>query len=499
MIENLHRKNPELILGGMGVGITNYKFVNEFLKAGERLDKPVLGIVSGTALPVLMLDRLFRKEPDTIRALNAFPIPEIAKEILDEYLPEADKIASRRKLPPKPEVLVTGTDQIKRKMIKLVIVSAFVEVYLAKEGHSSPVGINLLEKIQLMHLPTILGAMLAGVNAVFVGAGIPNQIPEVLENFAKGQPASYKLYVESNDKYTMTLDPMPYIPQGLKMNLPLFFAIVSHHALAERLAKTVKVDGFYVENWRAGGHNAPSRGKEVYKNGEPKYGKRDIADIDRILKLGKLVYVAGGALEKLKEVKKLGINGIAFGTAGALCIGSGLREDLAKEIRKRIAAGTFKVKTDIIASPSGFPFKVGKLSGTLSHKKVYKERDKNRICNLGYLEKASKKEGVTDKPIDVFVAEGGNVKDIIVFRCPAEPVDVYVRKGGKKEDTVGKVCLCNGLCSTAGHTLKTSKGTEEPPIVTLGKDLRSVRKLIKASNKDDGSYFVEDVINLAFS
>jgi nitronate monooxygenase len=50
-----------------------------------------------------------------------------------------------------------------RELIELCIVSNFVEVSLAREGHDNPVGINYLEKIQVPHLPSIYGAMLAGV------------------------------------------------------------------------------------------------------------------------------------------------------------------------------------------------------------------------------------------------------------------------------------------------------------------------------------------------
>ena len=61
------------------------------------------------------------------------------------------------------------------------MVTNFVEVFLAKEGHNNPVGINYLEKVQIPHLPSIYGAMLAGVGYVLMGAGIPLHIPGVLE------------------------------------------------------------------------------------------------------------------------------------------------------------------------------------------------------------------------------------------------------------------------------------------------------------------------------
>ena len=48
--------------------------------------------------------------------------------------------------------------------LDLAVLAAFLEVFLAKEGHAGCIGINLLEKIQLPTLPTLYGAMLAGVS-----------------------------------------------------------------------------------------------------------------------------------------------------------------------------------------------------------------------------------------------------------------------------------------------------------------------------------------------
>jgi len=54
-----------------------------------------------------------------------------------------------------------------------VHVSNFVEVFLAKDGHKNPVGINFLEKVQMPHLASIYGAMLAGVGYVLMGRAFP--------------------------------------------------------------------------------------------------------------------------------------------------------------------------------------------------------------------------------------------------------------------------------------------------------------------------------------
>ena len=66
---------------------------------------------------------------------------------------------------------------VPRELVELCVAANFVEVLLAREGHANPVGINYLEKIQLPHLPSLYGAMLAGVSYVLMGAGIPARVP----------------------------------------------------------------------------------------------------------------------------------------------------------------------------------------------------------------------------------------------------------------------------------------------------------------------------------
>ena len=47
------------------------------------------------------------------------------------------------------------------------------------------------------------------------------------------------------------------------------------------------VDGFVVEGETAGGHNAPPRGPlQLTSEGEPLYGPRDVADLEKIRELG---------------------------------------------------------------------------------------------------------------------------------------------------------------------------------------------------------------------
>ena len=473
--------DPELIQGGMGVGISTWRLARSVAETGERIGRPVLGVVSGTGLGITMVLRLRRGDSDTRRAFEAFPVPEIAQGIIERYWLNTDG-SVRFRLPPKPEMLVSGSDERKADLAKLLIVANFAEVWLARQGHSGPVGINYLEKIQLPRLPEIFGAMLGGVDYVLMGAGIPNQVPGVLDDLAGWKEASYKLDVSGSEKYVLSFDPKTIIPERYRRPLtrPKFLAIVSHHVLAQALAlkATGEVDGFVVEGPTAGGHNAPARGKEISESGEPVYGERDKPDLAKIRGLGKPFWLAGGyaSPEKLSEAKSTGAAGIQVGSAFALCEESGLRDDLKRELKRKSYSGDIEVMANPVVSPSGFPFQVVRLEGSLSEPAVYGAR--KRSCSLGYL-------------VEVY----GTTRGGIGFRCPSEPVKAYVKKGGDADSTQGRVCICNGLAaaSTDGHA---GLGAGEPPIVTLGQDHSFIRSMLPSA---EGSYSSEDVIRSILS
>jgi NAD(P)H-dependent flavin oxidoreductase YrpB (nitropropane dioxygenase family) len=480
MVEN-PRVLPEIIQGGMGVGVSSWELARAVAIAGEKLEKPVLGVVSGTGLAIIMTDRLRQGDLNTRRALEAFPVPEITNKILDKYWVKS----SNSRLPPKPQVLVNGSDRTKAQTAELIMAANFIEVWLAKQGHKNPIGINWLEKVQLPRLPEIYGAMLAGVDYVLMGAGIPNQVPDVLGRLANNKCASYRIDVAGvRDGYTMSFDPNDFIPERYLKDLvrPQFFAVVSSHVLAIALATRVKgVDGFVVEGPSAGGHNAPPRGKEVNEFGEPVYGGKDIPDLEKIGALERPYYLAGGYANngRLEEAKRAGAAGIQVGSVFALCRESGLTEDAKRELRKRSFNNTLVVRASAVVSPSGFPFQVVQIEGTLSEQNTYDQR--RRVCNFGYLVKPYSKSGNTMDVID---------EKQIGFRCPAEPVKAYVRKGGSEEDTRGKVCLCVAMTAAVGHA-----PVDESTIYTLGKNLNPIADL---TDELGAPYSVEDVLRKLF-
>jgi nitronate monooxygenase len=369
-----------------------------------------------------------------------------------------------------------------RKLVELCMVSNFVEVFLAREGHKNPVGINFLEKVQLPHLASIYGAMLAGVGYVLMGAGIPLHIPGVLDSFAAHHVAEYKLSVTGalpGQDTQMRLDAAEYAEGFLPMlRRPRFLAIVSSNTLATTMLRraTGRVDGFVVETPIAGGHNAPPRGKlQLNDAGEPVYGERDRVNLQEMSEMGVPFWMAGGygSAGKLREALEQGAAGIQVGTAFAFSEESGMRADLKKTLIDQARRGEGVVFTDPLASPTGFPFKVAMLEGTSSQLPIYQER--KRVCDLGYLR-------------EPFAAPDGNIG----YRCSAEPVANYVAKGGKVEDTVGRKCLCNALMANIGHAQVRKDGVVESALVTVGDDLNSIAQFL-APDRD--SYSAVDVVN----
>jgi nitronate monooxygenase len=463
---------PRIIQGGMGVGVSNWRLAQAVSRVGQ------LGVVSGTALDALFVRRLVDGDPDghMRRGLDAFPFPEMAKRIWQEYFVSGGKPADA----PYP-ALPMHQKRAPRKLIELCMVSNFVEVFLAREGHKNPVGINFLEKVQMPHLYSIYGAMLAGVGYVLMGAGIPLHIPGVLDAFAAHHAAEYKLQVTgatADQDTQMRFDPAEYVEGPLPLlERPRFLAIVSSNTLATTMLRRAsgRVNGLVIESPTAGGHNAPPRGKlQLNAAGEPVYGERDQVNIADLRALGVPFWLAGGYgnAAKLREALDEGAAGIQVGTAFAFSRESGMRTDLKERLIGQAAAGAGQVFTDPLASPTGFPFKVAQLEGTSSALPIYQER--KRVCDLGYLR----------EPYAV-------AENKIAYRCSAEPVENYLAKGGKVEDTVGRKCLCNALLANIGHAQARANATVEPALVTVGDDLNTVAQFLAPGQT---SYSAVDVV-----
>jgi NAD(P)H-dependent flavin oxidoreductase YrpB (nitropropane dioxygenase family) len=460
---------PWLIQGGMGIAISGWPLARAVSSMGQ------LGVVSGTAIDNVFVRRLQDHgiDGELQTALDCFPAQGVVADIVNKFG------AVRRTGSTPYRSLPALTHGSKGRSIDAIVLASFIEVKLAKMGHDGLVGINLLTKVQLPTAASLCGAILAGVDYVLMGAGVPTHIPGALERLALGEPVDLPLSVTgaANDDPALSLhfDPTPYLgTQALRR--PNFVGIVSSHVLATALAKRSNgpVDGFVVERPSAGGHNAPPRGAfGVDDEGNPQYGARDVVDYDVLSNLGLPFWIGGGVTssEHVRDAFDLGASGVQVGTLFAYCDESGMDPDLRRRVLDEVKAGSVTVKTSLRASSTGYPFKVASVEDTISDPDVYDHRE--RKCDLGYLREA-------------YLKPNGSTG----YRCAAEPVDAFIRKGGALEATDGSTCLCNGLMATCGLGQYRSDGRREPPIVTSGDYLNDIRELLV----DRESYSARDVI-----
>lgn len=469
--------SPKIIQGGMGAGVSSWRLARAVSSLGQ------LGVVSGTGLDQILARRLQEGDPEghIRRAFDHFPFRDIARRAWDAFYVPGGKPPDVRY-----KTSVMHTVEGERFPQELSILGNFVEVFLAKEGHSNPVGINYLEKIQLPHLPSLYGAMLAGVSVIIVGAGIPGQFPAAMDALKDHETASYVINVvgasAGSGETRMVFDPRafwgPDVTTMKPLKRPDFLPIVSSNLLATMLQKRLPgaIDGFIVEGPSAGGHNAPPRRRgELSEAGEPVYGPKDEVKLESIRALGLPFWLAGnyGSPEGLKLAEKESAAGVQMGTAFALCTESGLDPEIRRRLVKSAVDGTAKVFTNPVASPTGFPFKVAALDGSLSNEDVYMKR--KRICDLGFLR-------------EVYRTESGGLG----YRCPAEPVKAYVAKGGKAEDTVGRRCLCNALVANIGMPQLLGDGKYELCLITLGDDMQGI---VRYCRNSDYEYSAADVVS----
>jgi nitronate monooxygenase len=452
---------PRIIQGGMGVAVSDWRLANAVSRTGQ------LGVISGSMLDTVFVRRLEDGDPGghMRRAMTAFPVREVAEEILRRYFnPDGRHPDSPYKTLPMYKQHVSDARQ------RVTVLANFVEVWLAKEGHANPVGLNLLTKVQMPNLASLYGAMLAGVDVVIMGAGIPREIPGVLDALAAHKPAQIKFEIEGlsrDEAEYLTFYPESCTSPALHhspLRRPAFIAVVSAASLAATLARKSNgvVDGFIVEGPTAGGHNAPPRGElKLNDRGEPLYGERDVVDLAKMRELGVPFWLAGGvgSPEGVRDALAAGAAGVQVGTLFAFCEESGLAPQLKQRVLASLIDGTVSLRTDPRASPTGYPFKVVELPGDDEQTAA-----RPRVCDLGYLRVAAR------------TAEGRTV-----YRCAAEPVDTYVAKGGDAADTVGRRCLCNGLTANIGQSQWRAASGAEPPLITSGDDLLSIGGFVQAN------------------
>lgn len=486
------RPDPIVISGGMGVRISWWRLARIVSMMQG------LGVVSGTALEVVHARTLQDGDADgelrRAYAELARRCPALAEplgRLVAKFHIEGGRAAAAPYKPVpvwKLEPIEEARDgantfwEPSRELQVLTIAANFAEVWLAKQGHSGKVGINYLRKIERPLPWAIYGALLAEVDYVLVGAGAPPEIPGMIDALSRHEPAGLALKVfgatSSSGAFTVLARPRSLMGGALQaLPAPKFLAIVASFALARALASDPRTRpyGFVIEGAQAGGHSAPPAKRSFDARGRVilHYSDSDRADIGAIRGLGLPYWLAGACASpgRLQEALDSGAAGIQLGTVAALSGQSGMSPPLRRKILGLVAGGGLAVKADGTVSPTGFPFKVAQVPGTLSEEEVYLKR--KRLCDVAQLQSA-------------YLTPEGKLG----FRCPAEPVEDFARKGGRVKNTEGRVCLCNGLLATGGLAQVRADGYVEPPIVTLGEDLSAVRELLASIAAGQDSYAI---------
>jgi len=483
--------DPEIISGGMGVRISWWVMARIVSMMGG------LGVVSGTALEIVYPRILQDGDPgghvkraftELVRRQPALAEP--VWELFNKYYIEGGRAPGTPYKPVAPcrltriENFRPGPDsfwELPREMQILVLAANFAEVWLAGEGHDKPVGINFLRKVERPLPWALYGAMLAGAAYVLVGAGSPDEMPSMIERLSRHEPAAMSLKVygarSNSGSFYAAVRPEAILGgQAPVLPAPKFLAIVSSFGLASALASNPasKPYGFVVEGSEAGGHSAAPAKMRFDAKGQPLlvYTDQDKADVGAIAGLGLPFWLAGayGAPARLREARSLGASGIQFGTMAALSSQSGMAPALRSKVMKLLTSGELKVSNAMV-SPTGFPFKVARVPGTVSEESVYEAR--KRMCDIGLLQ------------VNYLAPEGE-----LGYRCPAEPVEVFLAKGGRAQNTTGRVCLCNALLAATGLPQLRPGGYEEPAVVTLGEDLQAVRDLLALLPRGQEAYTI---------
>lgn len=486
------RSDPVIIQGGMGVRVSWWPLAR-IVSMMEGL-----GVVSGTALEFVHARTLQDGDPgghlrgayrELARRRPALDEP--LARLVEKYFIDGGRAATAP-YRPLPVWKLSRIEEDRagpgsfwepvRELQVLTVAANFAEVWLAKQGHTGRVGINYLRKIERPLPWAIYGAMLAEADYVIVGAGSPPEVPGMIDSLSRHEPTALALKVfgatSGSGPFSVLASPRALMGEaGETLPRPKFLAIVASFELARALASDPRSRpyGFVVEGPEAGGHSAPPARRSFDGRGRVvlHYTDGDRADIGAIATLGLPFWLAGSYASpgRLRQALELGAAGIQLGTVAALSGQSGMSAPLRSRILELVARDALEVRADGTVSPTGFPFKVAQVPGTLSEEAVYLER--KRVCDVGQLQSA-------------FLTPEGNLD----FRCPAEPVDAFTRKGGRARNTEGRVCLCNGLLATAGLAQVRRDGYVEPPIVTLGEDLGAVRALLSSLSPGRDSYAI---------
>src|SRR3569833_2666083 len=300
---------PRLIQAGMGVRISSATLANTTSRLGA------LGVVSSIGLRHIVVNEVRAGNVETIDIARSFPVKSYVDDLL-EFAPGGP----RNNQPPPIDNPDPGKSELPKR---LSVIAAFIEVTRAKSGHRGMIGVNVMWKSAVTALPSIYGSMLADVDVLLCGAGVPMELPDIVRKIRGGidKEKQPQHNTETNARLSISADGTSQLLTS--MPSPKLIPILSNFAFPKRIVDIwereydgARPDAFVLENHAAGGHNAPPRNKQSFAEQDELR-----AYFDKVRDLGVPVYVAGGgsSREDFEYWIDRGAYGMQIGSRFALC------------------------------------------------------------------------------------------------------------------------------------------------------------------------------------
>ncbi len=432
---------PRLIQGGPDLAMATWPLARAVAQAGE------LGVITGAVLPAVLARRLQLGDFDGhLRSvLESFPFPGAFRRVWERYYIPGGKADDE-------SFELVGQPNLEENpaLLELTVAANFAEVFLAKRDHAGLVGIHYHDSARLALLPSLYGAVLAGVDTVLIHASAVANTIQALNRLSRGEAAALEIGLGTGDALTCGFDPRALGPRTpAPWRPPSLIAVCQSAADAETVSR---LEGF------AGGFLMTVAG------GAEWIGVEELA---RLRALGRPFWIGGVAATAANFTRACaaGAAGLQVTTPFTFCAESALDPDLKRRVLTLVRQDPANLFTQLCSLPGGRTFRVLRLDDTAADPEVMAERA--RVCDVGWFREAYRRPD-------------GSVG----YRCPGEPMHHYVLKGGTAERAARQPCICNGLLAGLGLAQVQAGHELERAIIPAGEDIRELTHFLNSSGEE---------------
>lgn len=330
-------------------------------------------------------------------------------------------------------------------LVELTVLANFAEVFLARQGHTGWVGVHYHDSARLALLPSLFGALLAGVDFLLVSASGVAAVQPALRRLLAHESAALDVTLTDTDRLTCGFDPHSLgSGHSPALRAPILLAVCETVDEAESVLTGAGFDGGFIVQ-------APSGA-----------GWLEAAEFARLRSLGRPFWLGNVAAtaENFARVSQEGAGGLQVNTPFTFCAESALDPDLKRRVLTLVRQDPNHLFTQLSALPDGQPFRVLRLEETAADPEISAAR--LRLCDVGWFR-------------EVYRRPDGSVG----YRCPGEPMHHYLLKGGDATTAARQPCICNGVLAGLGLAQLQDGRELERALVPVGEDVRELRRFLK--------------------